>query len=243
MAVTITILQLINEFSRRVRKDSGTTVKAVSAGYPDILADAENIRNIFGEKILSQLSYREDSAEIIRWHGVQNWLDRIYDAATLFEKIGISLDVVDIVKVRGDEIILDLNEPLDASYQGRYNLVIDTGTCEHCFNIAQAAKNLAELLQTGGYIIQAVPLNCYNHGFYNISPTWIHDFYLHNGFKILFLKAINNAVFSPHLYDVPLVQPFRTAEEKSILLVAAKRVEDKAITWPVQSKYRHFINT
>jgi hypothetical protein len=243
MAVTVTILQLIDQLSRRIRENNDTAVKAVSAGYPDILADTETIRNIFGEEILSQLSYRDDSAEIIRWHGVEDWLEGIYDAATLFEKIGISLDVVDIVKIRGDEIILDLNEPLDGSYKGRYNLVIDTGTCEHCFNIAQAAKNLVEMLQTGGYMIQAVPLNCYNHGFYNISPTWVHDFYLHNGFKILFLKAINNAVISPHLYDVPRERPFRTAKEQSILLVVAKRLEEQAITWPVQSKYRHFINT
>src|SRR5262249_30198213 len=118
-----------------------------------------------------------------------------------------------------------------------------TGTCEHCFNVAQAAKNLANMTAVGGYIIQAVPLNVYNHGFYNMSPTWIHDFYTENGFCIHYLKAISSALHLPKIYDVPPTKRFNRAVERSILLTVVERSCDAPIRWPIQSKYKAMLGS
>lgn len=59
----------------------------------------------------------------------------------------------------------------------QYQLVIDTGTLEHCFNVGQAFMNVAVSVSIGGVILQAAPLNRFNHGFWSFSPTADHDFF------------------------------------------------------------------
>ena len=89
-----------------------------------------------------------------------------------------------------------------------YDLVLDTATCEHCFNIDQAALNLASLVSKGGYLIQAMPLNLFNHGVYNVNPTWFYDFYPANGFRFPYLQAVANIVWNPQPIDSPAFDRF-----------------------------------
>lgn len=56
-------------------------------------------------------------------------------------------DYFDIQKVRENEIILDLNEELPIMYEKKYDLVIDTGTHEHCFNAGTAFTNMLKLFK------------------------------------------------------------------------------------------------
>jgi hypothetical protein len=79
----------------------------------------------------------------------------------------------------------------------------------------------------------------YNHGFYNLNPTWYYDFYLENGFQIHDLKIINNGVFNPVFYNAPPYQRFSNIPENSSMAMIAQRVEIKEIKWPIQTKYKN----
>ncbi len=48
--------------------------------------------------------------------------------------------MVDLVASRGGERILDLNGPLEADLVGGFDVVLDAGTMEHCFNVGQAVR-------------------------------------------------------------------------------------------------------
>ena len=167
-------------------------MRVASMGYPDMIAPIEMIEQMLGDKKEFVRSHT-DSFDICRRHGLVRRL--IPDAHSFFRTLDCELDVYDIVQERGCEILCDLNSPFAFSkiesgiyldiYQS-YDIVLDVGTVEHCFNIAQAIMNMAGLVKEGGFIIHENPHSGWgNHGFYNLNPTWYHDFYTANGFTPL----------------------------------------------------------
>jgi len=209
----------------------------LSLGYPDILASPEQIGALFGAGIVDALEFRPDSEEIARWHGMASGANRIVESAHFMALLGYDLEVLDVVAARGGERLHDLNEPLPPELHRRCALVIDPGTLEHCFNIAQAASNLAQMVAPGGCVFHGNPLNMYNHGFYNLNPTWYRDFYAANGFEIEQMVAIANPVLAPKRFEVPPTKRFGGIPENCSLYVLARRVAETPIRWPTQSKY------
>jgi hypothetical protein len=209
---------------------------ACSAGYPDLLVSSGQLAALLGERA-AKISVRPDSNAILKWHGMTDSFTAVYDARETFAQLGMSLDVIDIAAARGDEIIIDLNFPIPPSFGKRFDLVLDTGTCEHCFHIGQAAMNLASLVKKGGYIIQAMPLNAFNHGFYNVNPTWFHDFYPLNGFRIELLVGISDIVLKPSFFELPEFSGFTSAPPKSVAVLVAQKLEEKELAIPTQRKY------
>ena len=211
--------------------DAGMRVAAM--GYPDVIAPLTMLDEWLGDKV-SELQYRQDSETICNRHGLRQ--RQIPDAHSLFSLLGCKLDVYDIVRERGCEIILDLNEPMDGQQQ--YDIVLDVGTVEHCFNIAQAVMNMAQMVKEGGYIIHENPFNCGNHGFYNLSPTLFHDFYTQNGFEVLECMLASR---DGRQAVVPRTGRFKFVAEELNVFCVARRTTIKPFVYPVQSKYAHSI--
>lgn len=202
-------------------------------GYPDIVYPVERLRERLGEKIL-QLKYREDSEAICRRHGIPN--RDIPDSESLFELFGASLDVYDVVQERGDEIIADLNHPYPDVSCGQYDFVLDVGTLEHCFNIAQALVNMAALVKVGGYVLHENPFNWGNHGFYSLNPTLFSDFYGDNGFEVVSCLLLPRGGGDP--VSAPATKRFIFTGVEANVFTIARKLEDKEYTFPVQTKYR-----
>lgn len=217
-----------------VRKFLPEHIQMLCAGYPDLLVDEATVRRHIGQ---GELTYHPDEEAIVRWHNCAHVTTRIVDSFFFFSRLGVDLSVIDITRARGNEIIHDLNFPLPDTVNTRYDMVLDTGTVEHCFNAGQAAINLASLVKKDGYIVQMLPLNSYNHGFYNMNPTWFHDFYPFNGFEIVMCTGVSN-FFQPRFFEVPAFKRFTGIPENSVILIVAKRVEDKTMGFPMQHKYR-----
>jgi len=205
--------------------------KALAAGYPDMLVTQQDLLDagISPEVIIPA---DEDSEKIVREHGVN--IPCAYDAKSVFTALNYDLDVVDINVSRSGERYTDLNYP---HHIGSYDLVLDHGTIEHCFNIAQAAINLAEAVKEGGIIVQHLPMTMLNHGFYNINPTWFHALYsADNGFELLHLEVMAGDKHSQGV--VPAHNHFVVNTTSSLLTCVARRIEQKKILYPTQEKYK-----
>lgn len=200
-----------------------------SMGYPDIIPSPELLELLADRDI----QYRVDSAAICRRHGLKP--QPIPDAESVFESLGASLDVYDIVNERGCEIVLDLNYPYPANSRGQYDLVLDVGTLEHCFNVAQALQNVAAMVKVGGYVLHENPFNCGNHGFYGFCPTWFYDFYTDNGFEIEDQRLVNR---QGAWVNAPRTKRFQFTEGEANVFTIAKRLEARDFVFPVQTKYR-----
>ena len=90
---------------------------------------------------------------------------------------------VDVIAHKGYERLVDLNHP--QVWPAEYDLVINPGTLEHCFNIGQAWANAWAAAALGGHILHVVPVSMLNHGFWNINPVALHDWCSANGGRVV----------------------------------------------------------
>lgn len=192
--------------------------EVLSLGYPDLDITADAAEKLFG--------YRPTKfTEAHTWHGRK---DPLPDSEELFAKLGARLTVVDFTSDRGMERIADLNEPHDL---GKFDLVIDPGTLEHCFNIGQAFLNACNAVKAGGKILHLNPMTMLNHGFYNLNPTLYHDFYLQNGWEINDCSVIKSFEPKPEA-----TRRFQMQPEYLIRVLATRHTEDE-LKFPIQTKY------
>ena len=229
MALSISQTVALGKILKVMLTRSG--MRVASMGYPDIIAPLPAIGILVD---LGRLEYREDSKKICHRHGLKE--RDIPDAHSFFRLFGYELDVYDVVQERGCEIILDLNEPCPYTFQ--YDIVLDVGTLEHCFNIAQALSNMAMMVKEGGTIIHENPFNCGNHGFYNLNPTLFNDFYDANGFKVLECKLVTR---DGRAATVPATERFSFTAEEVNVFAMAKRLKVQPLRYPVQTKYAKLI--
>jgi hypothetical protein len=207
-------------------------MKVASFGYPDIIVPIGLIKDLIGENY-KHLVYRKDSDKICERHKLS--LRPIPDAKSVFQCRDCELDVYDIVEERGCEILCDLNYPFIP--RETYDVVLDVGTIEHCFNISQAAYNMAGMVKIGGYILHENPFNWGSHGFYNLTPTWYSDFYESNGFKRIYLMlASPDGKFQKVPFTGRFIYDGLIKEVNCFAMF--QRAEKKDFVFPVQTKYK-----
>jgi len=230
-------------------KINNRPIELISMGTPDIVMSFSHIKKHFGDEKFLQPIYRPDSTEVKKRHGITN-NDEILDSEYFFKEIGVDLSVLDVEVFNGSEIICDLNEPISANLKNKYDIVLDAGTLEHCFNVGQCIKNFLSLAKTGGFIFHSNPLFMINHGFYNLNPTFYTDFYRDNGHKLvtpIYWAKVYNGGYSCEVGELPPLKryqiPDKEKAEDSSIWVIAKKNHDKEPFWPTQSKYKKIVPT
>ena len=206
-------------------------VKVLCLGYPDMVVS----RAAIPVDPLVNLPAAKDSADIAKWHG---WNGPVYDTNFIFKYFGIEADYIDINASRGIERVVDLNEEAPEDLTNKYDIVLDPGTLEHCFNIAMAFSNVISFLKRGGFVIHVNPLNLPNHGFWSLNPTAYFDFYSNNGFKVhesvLLVGPLDNRMvvkgFKP-------TERFSVNMEASNMVIAEKIIDKDDLVCPMQTKY------
>ncbi|MBA2687094.1 MAG: methyltransferase domain-containing protein [Gemmatimonadaceae bacterium] len=108
--------------------------------------------------------------------------DELWFAALGFDVV----DSVDANNHEGASFLHDLNLPGLAEAAGKkYDFIFDGGTLEHVFHVPNVLDNLFSCLNIGGWIYHQAPSNNHvDHGFYQFSPTFFHDWYGANRWKI-----------------------------------------------------------
>ena len=214
----------------QIARHAGRELKMLSLGYPDLLVTEDTLKRVSID--VSHLSPIPDTDAVARWH---SWTGKIYDTTQVLWALGITPTYIDIRQSRGVEEIVDLNQPWERTNQ--YDLVLDPGTLEHCFNIGQAFANVLKCMRVGGHVVHINPCTMINHGFWNLNPTTYKDFYEQNGGAIVSIKALVGPVFDRKLAELPHTKRISLPQEASLLVVARKQNEVPAI-WPTQTKYQ-----
>jgi hypothetical protein len=113
------------------------------------------------------------------------------DDRTFFRLLGFDeVRSCDVSDWEGADYLLDLNRPIPDELADdlvdRFDVVLDPGSILQIFHQPILLQNLHRMLKVGGRVIHAgVPSN--NHvdlGFYMFSPTFFHDFYSANHWRI-----------------------------------------------------------
>jgi len=164
----------------------------------------------------------------------------------LFRLLGFeTVESIDVYDAESPTHVLDLNRPVPAALHGRYDLVYDGGTLEHCFSTSEALSNAVRLVKPGGRVIHHVPLNNWiDHGFYQFSPTLFFDFYQSNGFDDLSmaLHFMGRRRESYLPYDPRdggrLPYSFGGAGKTPVFFGARKTAAPAEAVFPIQGRYR-----
>lgn len=102
----------------------------------------------------------------------------------------VAIDIIDADPEKLASLCWDLNYPIPTRWHNQFDLVLDSGTHEHVFNIGTSLLSAASLPTQQGLIVGALPLYSPNHGFYNINPTCIAELFSPtNGYVLLELKV------------------------------------------------------
>ena len=127
-----------------------------------------------------------------------DWRD---DPAPLFQAMGFSeyvdVDVNDLARRN-----IDLTQPLPEDCRQAADMVVDSGTLEHIFELPTALRNMNRLLKPGGVIMHLTPVTFFDHGFINVNPTLFGSFYKANGYTQLFMTfqiTVHNPLRIPRI--------------------------------------------
>lgn len=109
-----------------------------------------------------------------------------FEVAKIFWEVFLQPKTMTAIDFHGTEraLKLDLNEPIDL--QRQFDIVMNLGTLEHVFNLAQALKSIHDHTLPGGFMIHGLPFTGWvDHGFYNFNPTFCWDLAAANKYEIL----------------------------------------------------------
>ena len=99
-----------------------------------------------------------------------------------------NVQVMDIDGYEGADHLFDLNIPeCPSGLHSKFDLIVDGGSLEHCFNLPNALNSIGSMLRENGVIFHTNPANLMiDHGFFQISPTLYSDYYEAAGFDLLY---------------------------------------------------------
>ena len=126
------------------------------------------------------------------------WLE---NPTPIFQAMGFS-DYIDVDINDQARRILDLTQTLPKDCNAVADMVLDSGTLEHIFELPTALRNMNRLLKPGGVIVHITPVTFFDHGFVNVNPSLYKRFYEVNGYKQLFMTfqiTIHNPLRVPRI--------------------------------------------
>lgn len=175
MGINIKVIKLLMRTGKR-EKFYGNVL---TAGRQDIGIKKEDLRKCAREMGFTLMPEAEENNYIT---------DK-----SLFLLLGFdNLDSMDYNDYEYCTIVHDLNSDVPVKYHNKYDLIFDSGTTEHIFNIPKAFENYNKMLKVGGRIIHLLPVsNWADHGFYMFSPTLFYDYYSANKWEIIDALLIN----------------------------------------------------
>lgn len=201
-------------------------VKLLCLGYPDLLVTKDDLKKAGVKEFVKA----PDSEKIARWH---NWPGDLYESTSVFKQLGFAPTYVDIHASRGIETILDLNTVVSLP---EYDILLDPGTLEHCFNVGNAFRAICERARIGSFVVHNNPASQVNHGFWNFCPTAYVDFYEQNGFELKRLKGMTGPTTLRKVSNLPPTDRVQVPPETTAFCVVRK-VSTVPFRWPLQSKY------
>lgn len=155
----------------------------------------------------------------------------------------------DVSDYENPDYLIDLNYDVDEKYYEKFDMVLDSGTLEHIFDISTALSNIVKMVKKGGRIFLILPCsNFVDHGFYSFSPILFFDFFRINGFSnfncYLIEESMVNCYKKSKIYKYScspdfLENPLSSKNPIELCFCATKNndADSRKINKPDQGKY------
>jgi hypothetical protein len=200
MGMTVYDALVLSEVARHLPRKA----RVLSLGVPTLNFDASTL-----------------AREISRLTGVSPFssgLSSFTTAVEFFRALGFEeVDALDISDYEGANIIGDLNDSgLAQKISKRYDLIYDSGTIEHIFDIVGALRTIHSLVEVGGAVVHATPTNGFtDHGFWQVSPDLFRAIYASSGYHVLTSAVF---VFGRRPYSLPAERNLYRSEGRRFII-------------------------
>jgi SAM-dependent methyltransferase len=157
-----------------------------------------------------------------------------------------ALSAVDLSAGPDVEYRFDLNRPLPIERQ--FDIVLNLGTAEHIFNIAQCYQSMHERTRPGGLIVTCGPfVGGVDHGFYSIQPTFYYDLAAANGYEVLAVLLTTSSPQSivqlQHREQcLTMAKEGRLPPNAGLYAVFRKAAQETPFATPAQGYYAHSLS-
>ncbi len=159
----------------------------------------------------------------------------------------IAFNSADVISIDSDPaahgaINLDLNKEVELDDAGTCSTVINHGTAEHVFNIANVFKVMHDACEVGGLMIHESPFTGWqSHGFYNLQPTLFYDLARENGYEMVLVATehLRSRTYQEYeSHEAILEAKYRDQlPDHSMLFVAMRKKSDADFKVPTQGIY------
>jgi len=127
---------------------------ALSLGCQDVYATYEELEGYFHQtntpfKIIQSKELKYTTSE--RLIKLMNRPDYMHEE-TFFRMLGIEHQSLDISSRDDATIVHDLNREIPTDMRGKFNLVLDSGTIEHIFDVATVMRKIVNMINLNGII-------------------------------------------------------------------------------------------
>jgi hypothetical protein len=151
--------------------------------YGDVPAEtlADTIDQLTQDLELRTKLHAQLAAALRRESSTWSW-----DLAKLFYRVLLDYRRIVAIDLHGTPAALkvDLNYPVAVEEQ--FEVLINSGTGEHVFNVFQFFKTCHEVTRPGGIMFHSMPFcGWVEHGFYNFNPTFYWDLAAANGYRVV----------------------------------------------------------
>lgn len=138
---------------------------------------------------------------------------------------------------------LDLNAPLPPL--GEFDVVINHGTAEHVFDVAQVFRSMHDACKPGGLMIHEAPFTGWlDHGFYCLQPTLFYDMSAANGYELLSVAI--EEIQSKQVIDVEsreaMTALLPNVPNNAMLYVVLRKAADAPFRVPLQGYYNQTLS-
>jgi len=136
-----------------------------------------------------------------------------------------------------DALRLDLNSAVNL---GKYSVVLNHGTAEHIFNIAQVFRTMHDCTEDGGLMIHEAPFTGWiDHGFYSLQPTLFFDLAHANGYEIvkLAIEDLTNKTYAVVSSREEIFKLRDDLPKNTLLFVAIRKRGNAEFVIPQQGVY------
>jgi len=136
---------------------------------------------------------------------------------------------------------LDLNDPIDLKRQ--FNVVMNLGTVEHVFNVAQVFKTIHDHTMPDGLMVHGLPFSGWvDHGFYSFNPTFYWDLAAANGYAMVAmiyaeLTPLKVVMLNNREHILELTKNGQLGNNSLIYAVLRRPKEDVPFKIPIQGYY------
>ena len=245
----INILNLLVLRKKKLNDDSG--IKICSLGYPDLAFRAQDLMKSLSEYRFFPSNFINSLKSVDFVSDLGEKGQDFVDPNSFFGYFDATFDVFDVCAHRGVEILVDLNIPNSTSmYTSRYDLVIDNGTLEHCFNVGEALINTHDWPNIHLVMCFILILCICLITDFDICPTFLFDFYHQNQFQIKHVYATGSKSEKKAALKFPNrrldLNGYFGEEEVIMNFWTHSRETDtrtrREFIYPIQSKYKHIID-